>query len=890
MKKVAVIVQDGAEPFGLGSLVEVWGEPYHPEDDNPVFDFQVCTPRPGPGARSLRLRPRRGARAGGADGADLVCLVPSATSWSTTRPCWTRSGAADARDATIYAHCSGVFEIGAAGLLHGRECTTHWRYTDLLSKTYPEAKVSPDVLYCHDGNILTGAGSAAGIDASLHLMRDHFGAKVAATTARRIVVPPHREGGQAQFIANAIPDCDAETLGPLLQWIVENIGEDLSVETLARRNHMSARTFARRFRAETGTTPHSWVTGSGCRRRRSCSSAPTTRSTGSPTRWASATPRRCATTSHGCAGSARSSTAAVSPAEHRKAGYSRRARTVGGSPHGAAYAQLGRDRDRARPPCRRAAVGSRHCGTGPRADPGARRLRRGGHSGRLDVALPALAGARGGDTDVDFVGPHRDVYDNVANLPGSDAYADPDFDRDHGARWATLLAEPEVPVAELVATYHPDVIVETRGLNDLINAPYRGWTTEQVADRFVTEIGDARAVDPTVDVVVAQLPQTWLQDPDRHAAAVRTLNGLLNTTVAELDEPTSRVVVAGTGTGFVEGDDTWDPAHLTASGEIKMAAGIADALAIIGVGEPYPRPLPVVENGHWGAARLTVTPADGGAVLSWVSPPGAREEFVWIRDATAQQPWVRLPYGLEGTTWTAWGLVNGSTYEFRLQARKGTIEAVGYSDVVAVTPGTPAVPVDPTPGPDPTDPTSTPVPTPTPQTLDRPGHVVVTPGSHRLGVTWDPVRGAAEYDVTWVGRRLGLRGSAVVTSPAARITYVLAGERYAVTVTARNAAGSGPVARAVGVPRGPTVPAPARLRVQQVAAHRALLTWRHRAAATSYSVEVRRHGRWEPVRTVVATALVVRRLPRGVATFRVRPWHQLVAGRWSHEVRVRMGA
>ena len=91
-------------------------------------------------------------------------------------------------------------------------------------------------------------------------MRDHFGAKVAATTARRIVVPPHRDGGQAQFIANAVPDCDAETLGPLLEWIVANLGEDLSVETLARRNHMSARTFARRFRAETGTTPHSWVT------------------------------------------------------------------------------------------------------------------------------------------------------------------------------------------------------------------------------------------------------------------------------------------------------------------------------------------------------------------------------------------------------------------------------------------------------------------------------------------------------------------------------------------------------------------------------------------------------------------------------------------------------
>ena len=125
---------------------------------------------------------------------------------------------------------------------------------------YPEAKVKPDVLYCHDGNILTGAGSAAGIDASLHLMRDLYGARVAATAARRIVVPPHRDGGQAQFIERAVPDCDSETFGPLLEWIIGHLDEDLDVDTLARKSLMSPRTFARRFRAETGATPHSWVT------------------------------------------------------------------------------------------------------------------------------------------------------------------------------------------------------------------------------------------------------------------------------------------------------------------------------------------------------------------------------------------------------------------------------------------------------------------------------------------------------------------------------------------------------------------------------------------------------------------------------------------------------
>jgi len=268
---VAVVVQDGAEPFGLGSLVEVWGEPYHPEDDNPVFDFRVCTPRPGVvrGRSDYDIVVRRGLEA--TEDADLVCLAPR---WDFDEDGCALGGdqrsydpavldalrAAHERGATVYAACSGVFELGAAGLLDGRDCTTHWRYTELLQSLHPQARVHPDVLYCHDGNVLTGAGSAAGIDASLHLVRDRFGAHVASTTARRIVVPPHRDGGQAQFIARQVPECDAETLGPLLQWVLEHLDEDLDVETLARRALMSSRTFARRFRAETGATPHAWVT------------------------------------------------------------------------------------------------------------------------------------------------------------------------------------------------------------------------------------------------------------------------------------------------------------------------------------------------------------------------------------------------------------------------------------------------------------------------------------------------------------------------------------------------------------------------------------------------------------------------------------------------------
>jgi len=120
--------------------------------------------------------------------------------------------------------------------------------------------VVPEVLYVDTGQVITSAGSAAGLDAALHLWRLEYGSAIASRVARRMVVPPQRAGGQAQFIARPVPDCSSETLGPLLSWIIENLGEDLSVEVLARRQHMSARTFARRFRAETGVTPHAWVT------------------------------------------------------------------------------------------------------------------------------------------------------------------------------------------------------------------------------------------------------------------------------------------------------------------------------------------------------------------------------------------------------------------------------------------------------------------------------------------------------------------------------------------------------------------------------------------------------------------------------------------------------
>ncbi|MCL2542914.1 MAG: helix-turn-helix domain-containing protein [Nocardioidaceae bacterium] len=260
MRKVAVVVQDGVEPFGLGSMCEVWAEPYHPEDGNPVFDFVIATPRPGRvrGPSGFDLYVENALEV--ALEADLVCVAPKRDFTEPSPEVSELLREVDRRGTRIFAHCSGAFQVGEAGLLDGRRCTTHWRFIDRLGECFPEAKVEGDVLYVQDGNLTTGAGSSAGLDASLHIMREEFGAAVAAATARRMVVPPHRDGGQAQFIARAVPDCQADTLGPLLIWITENLPEDHSVEALARRAHMSPRTFARRFRDETGSTPHSWVT------------------------------------------------------------------------------------------------------------------------------------------------------------------------------------------------------------------------------------------------------------------------------------------------------------------------------------------------------------------------------------------------------------------------------------------------------------------------------------------------------------------------------------------------------------------------------------------------------------------------------------------------------
>jgi transcriptional regulator GlxA family with amidase domain len=259
ISNVAVIVYDGVAPFELGVLCEAWATD-RSDQGVPVFDFALCTPRPGSVATTAGFGLTVEHDLSRVRDADLVAVpaiprhepVPAAVIEALQD--------AHARGARVLSVCSGAFALGAAGLLDGRRCTTHWRYTDELAARFPQAEVVPEVLYVDEDPVFTSAGSAAGLDACLHLWRKEFGASIAGTVARRMVVPPQRDGGQAQFIESVVPECDAETLGPLLVWVTEHLDEPLDVDRLARQTNMSSRTFARRFRAETGTTPHAWTT------------------------------------------------------------------------------------------------------------------------------------------------------------------------------------------------------------------------------------------------------------------------------------------------------------------------------------------------------------------------------------------------------------------------------------------------------------------------------------------------------------------------------------------------------------------------------------------------------------------------------------------------------
>ena len=258
LKTVAVMLFDDVALFEFGVLAEVFGID-RVDDGVPAFDFRVCgleAGKPLSARNGTLVTPPYGLE--GLLGADLVA-VPATRIRDYPTEVLEALRQAAASGATMLSVCSGVFVLGAAGLLDGRRCTAHWINTEELAELYPDAKIDPDVLFVDDGDLISSAGTAAGIDACLHLVRRELGSAVATRIARRMVVPPQRDGGQQQYVDLPVPECSAESLQPVLNWMLENITVEHPVASLARQAAMSDRTFARRFVAETGTTPHRWL-------------------------------------------------------------------------------------------------------------------------------------------------------------------------------------------------------------------------------------------------------------------------------------------------------------------------------------------------------------------------------------------------------------------------------------------------------------------------------------------------------------------------------------------------------------------------------------------------------------------------------------------------------
>ncbi|WP_440582001.1 helix-turn-helix domain-containing protein [Streptomyces flavofungini] len=250
--------------YELSIPLTVFGKP-QPDLHDPWYDLRLCSTRaPGPEASDFGFALRTPYGLEGLAGADTVVVtsVPDAcVEEDEPLPEGLSDAlrAAHARGARMVSLCTGAFALADAGLLDGRRATAHWMHTAQLAARHPKVRVDDSVLYVDDGDVLTSAGMTAGLDLCLHLVRRDLGAHVANQLARRMVVPAHRTGGQAQFIDLSVPETDDAGLGPVLEWARAHLDRPLTVDDLARRAAMSPRTLYRRLHAATGTTPLQWL-------------------------------------------------------------------------------------------------------------------------------------------------------------------------------------------------------------------------------------------------------------------------------------------------------------------------------------------------------------------------------------------------------------------------------------------------------------------------------------------------------------------------------------------------------------------------------------------------------------------------------------------------------
>jgi AraC family transcriptional activator FtrA len=260
VRTVAALLGGRVAAFELGIVCQAFGLD-RSDDGLPTYDFAVCAARPGPVPSTSGFAVEATHGLDHLAAADLVAV-----------PAWPDLDAplagavaealraASAAGARLLAVCSGAFALAGAGLLDGRRATTHWQFADLLRRRFPRVRVERDVLYVTDGAVVTSAGAAAGIDACLHVVRTLHGAATANALARRLVVPAHRDGGQAQYVEAPLPEAPTGGgLAAVLDWAVAHLDRELPVAALAAEARMSPRSFARHFRAATGTTPGRWL-------------------------------------------------------------------------------------------------------------------------------------------------------------------------------------------------------------------------------------------------------------------------------------------------------------------------------------------------------------------------------------------------------------------------------------------------------------------------------------------------------------------------------------------------------------------------------------------------------------------------------------------------------
>ena len=260
MHNVAIVLSEGFTAFELGMACEIFGDNRWVARNEPWYRLFICAGEPG------LLASDGGFQIVVPYGLDVLERVDTVIVAPTYRPAdvsdrvFEALRRAHARGSRILSLCGGAFILAEAGLLRGRRAATHWAECDELARRYPDLSVDPNVLFVDEGDILTGAGSAAGIDLCLHIVRQDYGSDVATRLARQLVVPPQRDGGQAQYIDMPLPTLDkTDLLSNTVAWMQCHLDQPLSVEDLAAQAAMSPRTFARRFQAATGMSPHRWL-------------------------------------------------------------------------------------------------------------------------------------------------------------------------------------------------------------------------------------------------------------------------------------------------------------------------------------------------------------------------------------------------------------------------------------------------------------------------------------------------------------------------------------------------------------------------------------------------------------------------------------------------------